>query len=59
MLEKRAFPKVDCCRGTNIEDWRLMLKQNMFSCPSVLSSLEENDICIVPPKLRDICLDID
>lgn len=59
MLEKRAFPRVDFCRGTNIEDWRLMLKQKRFCCPSVLSSLEETDTCTNSTKLRDLCLNID
>ncbi|KAK7265919.1 hypothetical protein RJT34_33544 [Clitoria ternatea] len=45
MLEKRAFPQVDFCRATFIEDWRLMHKEN--------SSLQ------FVPSSKDICLDID
>jgi hypothetical protein len=60
MLEKRAFPRVNFCRGTNVEDWHLMHKQKSFlSCPSVLSSLEENDAYTDPSKLKDLCLYID
>jgi hypothetical protein len=59
MLEKRAFPSVDFCRGTNVEDWHLMHKQKRFCCPSVLSSMKENDACKASAKLRDLCLDID
>jgi hypothetical protein len=59
MLEKRAFPSVDFCRGTNVEDWHLMHKQKRFCCPSVLSSLEENDAYTASAKLMDICLNID
>jgi hypothetical protein len=59
MLEKRPFPSVDFCRGTNVEDWHLMHKQKRFCCPSVLSSMKENDACKASAKLRDLCLDID
>ncbi|KAL5064320.1 hypothetical protein RYX36_026057 [Vicia faba] len=59
MLEKRAFPSVDFCCGTNVEDWRLMHKENRFCCPSELSSLEEDDSYTAPSKLRDLCLNID
>ncbi|GAU49349.1 hypothetical protein TSUD_184320 [Trifolium subterraneum] len=59
MLEKRAYPKVNFCRGTNVEDWHLMHKQKKFCCPSLLSSLEENDAYTDPSKLRDLCLNID
>ncbi|XP_045789717.1 uncharacterized protein LOC123884623 isoform X1 [Trifolium pratense] len=59
MLEKRAFPRVNFCRGTNVEDWRLMHKQKRFCYPSVLSSVEENDAYTDPSKLRDICINIE
>lgn len=59
MLEKRAFPSVDFCCGTNVEDWRLMHKEKRFCCPSGLSSMEEDDSYIDPSKLRDLCLNID
>ncbi|XP_058734439.1 uncharacterized protein LOC131606184 [Vicia villosa] len=59
MLEKRAFPSVDFCCGTNVEDWRLMHKENRFCCPSEVSSLEEDDSYTAPSKLRDLCLNID
>jgi len=56
MLENRTFPRVDFCRGTNIEDWRLIHKQKRFCCSSVPSSLKENT---PPTKLRDLCLNIE
>ncbi|TKY55438.1 hypothetical protein E2542_SST19853 [Spatholobus suberectus] len=56
MLEKRAFPRVDFCRGTYIEDWRLMHKQNSF-LHFVPSSLE-NDTHKTP-KSSDLYLNID
>ncbi|PNY04153.1 plant/MNJ7-17 protein [Trifolium pratense] len=59
MLEKRAFPRVNFCRATNVEDWRLMHKQKRFCYPSVLSSVEENDAYTDPSKLRDICINIE
>ncbi|KAK7330752.1 hypothetical protein VNO77_24951 [Canavalia gladiata] len=57
MLEKRAFPNVDFCRGTFIEDWRLMHKQNSFL--SFVPSSLENDTHMSPPKSSDLCLNID
>nr|AFK49125.1 unknown [Lotus japonicus] len=60
MLEKRAFPNVDFCRGTYIEDWRLMHKQCSF-LPFDPSSMEESD-CFTqkaPHKSNDLCLNID
>ncbi|KAL2321582.1 hypothetical protein Fmac_025961 [Flemingia macrophylla] len=59
MLEKRAFPQVDFCRGTYIEDWRLMHKQK--SLVYFVPSSPENDTYAdaAPPKSSDIYLNID
>ncbi|XP_004516826.1 uncharacterized protein [Cicer arietinum] len=58
MLEKRAFPSVDFCRGTNIEDWRLMHKQNSFLPCCVPSLLEDNDAYKASSKSSELCLSI-
>ncbi|QHO49505.1 uncharacterized protein DS421_1g14520 [Arachis hypogaea] len=57
MLEKRAFPVLDFGKGTNIEDWRLMHKQNKF-LPFDPCSLE-NDTLKAPEKSSDCRLNID
>ncbi|RDX66868.1 hypothetical protein CR513_54325, partial [Mucuna pruriens] len=57
MIEKRVFPRVDFCRGSYIEDWRLMHKQNSFS--HFVPSFLENDTHAAPPKSSDFCLNID
>ncbi|XP_027336301.1 uncharacterized protein LOC113850125 [Abrus precatorius] len=58
MLEKRAFPHVDFCRGTYIEDWRLMHKQESF-LPFDPSSLENDYTLSALPKSSDLRLNID
>eukprot|EP00256_Glycine_max_P012735 XP_003525565.1 uncharacterized protein LOC100814359 [Glycine max] len=57
MLEKRAFPRVNFCRGTFIEDWRLMHKESnlLHFVPSSM----ENDTHTDPPKSSDLYLDVD
>nr|KYP55347.1 hypothetical protein KK1_001559 [Cajanus cajan] len=57
MLEKRAFPHVDFCRGTFIEDWRLMHKQK--SLLYFVPSSPENDTYTSPHKSSDFYLNID
>ncbi|XP_061341076.1 uncharacterized protein LOC133287468 [Gastrolobium bilobum] len=57
MLEKRAFPNLAFCRGTNIEDWRLMHKQK--GCLPIVPCSLENDTQIAPPKSSDLCLNIE
>ncbi|KAK7389303.1 hypothetical protein VNO78_24181 [Psophocarpus tetragonolobus] len=59
MLEKRAFPRVNFCRGTYIEDWRLMHKQKslLHFAPSSLENDTHTDTA--PPKSSDLYLNID
>ncbi|KAK7261567.1 hypothetical protein RIF29_27881 [Crotalaria pallida] len=58
MIEKRAFPNLDFfCRGTNIEDWQSMHKQNSslsFVQPSV-----EDETKPTLPKSSELRLVID
>ncbi|XP_047150796.1 uncharacterized protein LOC124822784 [Vigna umbellata] len=64
MIEKRAFPHVNFCQGTYIEDWRLMHKQKSFChiFPSSLkndTSPESDTPTDSPPSSYDLCLNID
>ncbi|KAL9326706.1 hypothetical protein ACSQ67_007351 [Phaseolus vulgaris] len=57
MIEKRAFPRVNFCRGTYIEDWRLMHKQNSFF--HTVPSSPEIDTPTDSSTSSDVCLNID